>query len=91
MEDFTLPSVGTSFKKWESCTPILPNCQAYPHNTKKSQKSSKIAKKEGQPTIYQTASRGCPLAVRGFPKPAPPKFLLLPALIFLHMWLALAG
>jgi hypothetical protein len=35
MEDFTLPSVGESFKKWECCTPILPKCQGHLHNTKK--------------------------------------------------------
>jgi hypothetical protein len=29
MEDFTLPSVGARFKKWEYYTPILPKCQAH--------------------------------------------------------------
>jgi hypothetical protein len=46
MEDFTLQSVGASFKKWESCTPILPKCQAHPHNTKKAKKIQKLQKKE---------------------------------------------
>jgi hypothetical protein len=32
MEDFTLPSVGTRFKKWECYTSILPKCQAHPQN-----------------------------------------------------------
>jgi hypothetical protein len=52
MEDFTLPSVGASFKKWECCTPILPKSHAHLHNTKKSGKNAKIAKKKrgGGPT-----------------------------------------
>jgi hypothetical protein len=45
-KDFTLQSVGASFKKWESCTPILPKCQAHPHNTKKAKKIQKLQKKE---------------------------------------------
>jgi hypothetical protein len=32
--------------KWESCTPILPKCQAHPHNTKKAKKIQKLQKKE---------------------------------------------
>jgi hypothetical protein len=46
MEDFTLPSVGASFKKWGCCTPILLRCQAHLHNTKKKGKK-KNAKKRG--------------------------------------------
>jgi hypothetical protein len=29
MEDLSLPSVGTSFKKWVCCTPILPKTLAH--------------------------------------------------------------
>jgi hypothetical protein len=48
MEDFTLPNVGVGFKKWRSCTPILPKCQAHPHNTqKKWKKMKKLPKKRG--------------------------------------------
>jgi hypothetical protein len=52
MEDFTLPSVRASFKRWGCCTPILPNPKPIlklPYNTKKkSEKNSKIANKGGQ-------------------------------------------
>jgi hypothetical protein len=48
MEDFALPSIGASFKKWECYTPILPKCQVHPHNTKKrGKKNAKNAKKGG--------------------------------------------
>jgi hypothetical protein len=33
MEDFTLPSVGTRFKKWNCCRSILPKCQIYPQTS----------------------------------------------------------
>jgi hypothetical protein len=100
MEEFTLPSVGASFKKWECCTPILPECQAHFHNTKKkSEKNSKIVKKGGtslqhvklQVQGYPTTS-GRPPAKHMCPKLAPLKFFLLPhAHKFLHMWSILIG
>jgi hypothetical protein len=61
MEDFTLPSVGAMFKKWECCTPILPKCHIHPHNTnkKKVNKNPNIAKKKG------VAEKACSLADYG--------------------------
>jgi hypothetical protein len=103
MEDFTLPSVGASFKKWECFTPILSKCQAHPHYTrkKKLKKILKLWKKGGgmeRPTVCQTtghgwrATVGCSLVVHGCPKLAlAKKFLLPPAYIFFHMWSTLAG
>jgi hypothetical protein len=41
MEHLTLPSIGASFKKWRSCTPILPN---FPKN-----KFNSIQKKGTRP------------------------------------------
>jgi hypothetical protein len=40
MEDFTLPSVGARFKKWE-CTPILPKGLALSPNFPKKIKNKK--------------------------------------------------
>jgi hypothetical protein len=34
MEDFTLPNIGASFKKWECCTPILPKFQVHLQSSK---------------------------------------------------------
>jgi hypothetical protein len=31
---FHPPKFRGKVKKWECCTPILPKCQAHPHNTK---------------------------------------------------------
>jgi hypothetical protein len=46
MEDFTLPSVGARFKKWECCTSILPKDLAhspnFPRKIKKIKKKIKI-------------------------------------------------
>jgi hypothetical protein len=95
MEDFTLPSVGARFKKWECCTPILPKCQAHPQLPQKTKKIQKNSKKGGQPTICGTAgsrlvtsnrllvANGCPKLHPGkkFPPLLGPKFL--------HMWLTL--
>jgi hypothetical protein len=47
MKDFTLLSIGETFKKCECYTLILLKCQASPHNTKKKLKNPKIAKKGG--------------------------------------------
>jgi hypothetical protein len=44
MEDFTLPSVEVTFKKWGCCTPILPKCQEVPHNSKNKNKNKKLSK-----------------------------------------------
>jgi hypothetical protein len=47
MDDFTLPSVGASFKKWKFCTPILPKGMAQSSNfsKKKFKKIQNIQKK----------------------------------------------
>jgi hypothetical protein len=47
MEDFTLPNVGASFKKWECCTPIVPKCQAHLYNTKNKMKNIPKMLKKG--------------------------------------------
>jgi hypothetical protein len=50
MEDFTLPSVGASFKKWGCYAPILPKCQAHLQTTpKKTLKKPKKGKKGANP------------------------------------------
>jgi hypothetical protein len=47
MEDFTLPSVGASFKKWECCAPILPNAKPILIIQKKSGKKCQNFQKRG--------------------------------------------
>jgi hypothetical protein len=85
MEDFTLPSVWASFKKWECCTPILPKFQTHLHNTKKEKKKimQEMQKKgdgKERPIVCQTMGRRL-----GCPKLALAKKLLLPTHLFLHM------
>jgi hypothetical protein len=76
MEEFTLPNVGASFKKWDCCTHILPKCEAHPHNTKKKwEKMSKMPKKEGYPTDC-----GLQLAVPAGHQPALGLWLLVASL-----------
>jgi hypothetical protein len=62
MEDFTLPSVGARFKKWECCTPILPKCQAHPQTSleyfKKFKKIQKIGKRGANPQSVGMQARG---------------------------------
>jgi hypothetical protein len=40
MEDWTLPNVGASFKKWGCCTLILPRCHAHPATSSRFQKKN---------------------------------------------------
>jgi hypothetical protein len=91
MEDFTLPSVGGSLKKWVHCAPILPKALApFPKLPKK--KLKKKFKKIG--TVYRGSSIGPRLAISSHPPGADgcPSlsmcnfFKKIPALLFLRMW-----
>jgi hypothetical protein len=53
MEDFTLPSVGGSLKKWVHCAPILPKALAHFLNIQKLKKLKKLEQPaEGQALVH---------------------------------------
>jgi hypothetical protein len=85
MDDFTLPSVGASFKKWKFCTPILPKGMAQSSNfsKKKFKKIQNIQKKAS--LTRQELAGGCPNLTFCTIKN------ILHALHFLRMWIILVG
>jgi hypothetical protein len=91
MEDFTLPSVGGSLKKWVHCAPILPKPRGpFPKLPKK-----KVYKKNFK-KIKTNCIESCVsprlAGDRGrVSEPQPMKFFKVsPALLFLRMWSTLS-
>jgi hypothetical protein len=85
MKDFTLLSVGASFKNWGCCTFILPKTLADPHDAKKKGKKCKNSKILG-PAHSLSSYEPWLAAVQAFFFIDLPYLSLPPAPNFFLMW-----